>query len=126
VIRDPLAEINDLHRHRVRLVGGKNHNLHILAGAFSHGIAKTVSLAIGGLLGAQVRAHLSNRFKGVWLIRSFALALGLVAIQDSLQRFVAEDSIFSIFDKKNGKPTSTRRPALCLRITAIGSVSHSQ
>lgn len=41
----------------------------------------SISLATGVLLGAQVGAHLSNRFKGVWLIRSLALALGLVAIR---------------------------------------------
>jgi uncharacterized membrane protein YfcA len=55
--------------------------VHILTGAFSQGISKTISLAIGVLLGAQLGAHLSNRFKGVWLIRSLALALGLVAIR---------------------------------------------
>jgi uncharacterized protein len=55
--------------------------VHILTGAFSHGVSKTISLAIGVLLGAQVGAHLSNRFKGVWLIRSLAMALGLVAIR---------------------------------------------
>jgi uncharacterized membrane protein YfcA len=55
--------------------------VHILTGAFSHGVSKTISLAIGVLLGAQVGAHLSNRFKGIWLIRSLALALGLVAIR---------------------------------------------
>ncbi len=55
--------------------------VHILTGAFSHGVSMTISLAIGVLLGAQVGAHLSNRFKGIWLIRSLALALGLVAIR---------------------------------------------
>jgi uncharacterized membrane protein YfcA len=55
--------------------------VHILTGTFSHGVSKTISLAIGVLLGAQVGAHLSNRFKGIWLIRSLALALGLVAIR---------------------------------------------
>jgi uncharacterized membrane protein YfcA len=55
--------------------------VHILTGAFSHGVSKTICLAIGVLLGAQVGAHLSNRFKGIWLIRSLALALGLVAIR---------------------------------------------
>ncbi|MEJ2724768.1 MAG: sulfite exporter TauE/SafE family protein [Deltaproteobacteria bacterium] len=54
---------------------------HILTGAFSQGVSKTVSLAIGVLIGAQVGAHLSNRFKGVWLIRSLSIALGLVAIR---------------------------------------------
>jgi uncharacterized membrane protein YfcA len=55
--------------------------VHILTGTFSHGISKTISLAIGVLLGAQVGAHLSNRFRSIWLIRSLALALGLVAIR---------------------------------------------
>lgn len=55
--------------------------VHILTGTFSQGVSKTISLAIGVLVGAQVGARLSNRFKGIWLIRSLALALGLVAIR---------------------------------------------
>ena len=55
--------------------------VHILSGTFSHGVRRTISLAIGVLIGAQLGAHLSERFKGVWIIRSLALALGLVALR---------------------------------------------
>jgi uncharacterized membrane protein YfcA len=55
--------------------------VHILTGTFSHGVHRTISLAIGVLMGAQLGAHLSERLKGVWIIRSLALALGLVAVR---------------------------------------------
>ena len=55
--------------------------VHILSGAFSHGVHRSVSLSIGVLLGAQLGAHVSDRVKGIWMIRSLALALGLVALR---------------------------------------------
>jgi uncharacterized membrane protein YfcA len=55
--------------------------VHILSGTFSHGMHRTISLAMGVLWGAQLGAHLSDRFKGVWLIRGLALALGLVGLR---------------------------------------------
>ena len=55
--------------------------VHILSGTFSHGVQRTVALAIGVLMGAQLGAHLSERIKGIWIIRSLSLALGLVALR---------------------------------------------
>jgi uncharacterized membrane protein YfcA len=55
--------------------------VHIVSGTFSHGVHRTVSLAIGVLLGAQLGARLSERMKGSWITRSLALALGLVALR---------------------------------------------
>ena len=55
--------------------------VHILTGTFSHGVHRTIALAIGVALGAQLGAHFSQRVHGAWIIRSLALALGLVAIR---------------------------------------------
>ena len=55
--------------------------VHILSGTFSNGVHRSISLSIGVLLGAQLGAHLSDRIKGIWMIRSLALALGLVALR---------------------------------------------
>jgi uncharacterized membrane protein YfcA len=55
--------------------------VHILTGAFSHGVHHMISLAIGVVLGAQLGAHLSQSLKGSWIIRSLAGALGLVGVR---------------------------------------------
>jgi len=55
--------------------------VHILTGTFTHGVHRTIALAIGVALGAQLGAHFSQRVHGTWIIRSLALALGLVAIR---------------------------------------------
>ena len=55
--------------------------VHILQGAFHHGIRRTIALAIGVLIGAQLGAFLSNHVKGDWIIRGLAIALGLVGIR---------------------------------------------
>jgi uncharacterized membrane protein YfcA len=55
--------------------------VHIVTGAFHHGIRRTIALAIGVLVGAQLGALLSNRVGGVWIIRGLAIALGLVGIR---------------------------------------------
>ena len=52
--------------------------VHIVTGAFAYGIRRTIALAIGVLLGAQVGAMLSTRVKGAWIIRGLAIALGFV------------------------------------------------
>lgn len=52
--------------------------VHIVTGTFSHGVHRTVALAIGVLLGAQLGALLSNRIKGTWIIQGLAIALGFV------------------------------------------------
>jgi uncharacterized protein len=55
--------------------------VHILTGTFTHGVHRTIALAIGVALGAQLGAHFSQRVHGTWIIRSLALALGLVGIR---------------------------------------------
>ena len=55
--------------------------VHIATGAFHHGIRRTIALAIGVLIGAQLGALLSNRVGGIWIIRGLAIALGLVGIR---------------------------------------------
>jgi len=55
--------------------------VHILTGAFSHGIRRTACLAVGVLIGAQLGAHLSNRVHGDWIIRGLAIALGFVGVR---------------------------------------------
>ena len=55
--------------------------VHIATGAFHHGIRRTIALAIGVLIGAQLGALLSSRIKGIWILRGLAIALGLVGIR---------------------------------------------
>lgn len=55
--------------------------VHIVTGSFVQGVHRTVSLAIGVVIGAQLGAHLSQKIKTNWIIRSLALALGLVGIR---------------------------------------------
>ena len=55
--------------------------VHILTGTFTHGVHRTIALAIGVALGAQLGAHFSQRIRGTWIIRSLALALGLVGVR---------------------------------------------
>ena len=55
--------------------------VHILTGTFSHGIHRTVVLAMGVVLGAQIGARLSDKVRGPWIIRALAMALGLVGLR---------------------------------------------
>ena len=55
--------------------------VHIMTGTFSHGVHRTVALAIGVLMGAQLGARLSNKIQGNWIIRSLGMALGLVGVR---------------------------------------------
>jgi len=61
--------------------------VHIMTGAFAHGVHRTVSLSIGVVIGAQFGAHLSKKIKGHWIIRSLAIALGLLGIRILLSSF---------------------------------------
>ena len=54
---------------------------HIAAGLFHHGIRRAIALSIGAILGAQVGAWLSHRLHGNWIIRSLAIALGLIGLR---------------------------------------------
>jgi uncharacterized membrane protein YfcA len=55
--------------------------VHVATGTFAHGVHRTVFLAFGVVLGAQLGARLSQRITMNWIIRSLALALGLVGIR---------------------------------------------
>ncbi|NPV07292.1 MAG: sulfite exporter TauE/SafE family protein [Anaerolineae bacterium] len=54
---------------------------HIATGAFSVGIRRTILLAAGALVGAQVGAALSRRVHGTWIMRGLAIALLLVGVR---------------------------------------------
>lgn len=55
--------------------------VHMVTGTFARGIRRTIALAIGVLLGAQLGAWLSSRLHGDWIIRGLAIALGFVGIR---------------------------------------------
>jgi len=59
--------------------------VHVATGAFHHGIRRTIVLAFGVLLGAQVGARLSHTIQGPWILRSLAVALGAVGVRILLQ-----------------------------------------
>lgn len=54
---------------------------HVAAGLFHHGLRRTVALAIGVIIGAQLGARASGYVHGDWIIRGLAIALGFVGIQ---------------------------------------------
>jgi len=55
--------------------------VHIATGTFAHGVHRTIALAIGVLVGAQIGAHLSEKIQGRWIIRGLAIALGVVGLR---------------------------------------------
>jgi uncharacterized protein len=56
--------------------------VHIATGSFSHGgVYQTILLSIGVLIGAQAGALLSQRVRGVWIIRGLAIAMVSVGIR---------------------------------------------
>lgn len=55
--------------------------VHIAAGSFHHGLRRTIALGLGVLLGAQFGARFSHHVHGQWILRSLAVALGLVGIR---------------------------------------------
>jgi uncharacterized protein len=61
--------------------------VHLITGVLSKGMFQTIALSIGVLFGAQFGARLSNKFHGVWIIRSLAIALGIVGIRILIMAF---------------------------------------
>jgi uncharacterized membrane protein YfcA len=55
--------------------------VHIVTGAFHHGVRRTIVLSIGVLVGAQLGARFSHHVQAQWILRSLAVALGLVGIR---------------------------------------------
>ena len=62
--------------------------VHIATGTFHHGIRRTVVLALGVLVGAQLGARLSHVIQGDWILRSLAVALGAVGVRILLQGLI--------------------------------------
>jgi uncharacterized membrane protein YfcA len=58
---------------------------HFVTGPFHAGTGRAVALSIGAILAAQAGAMLSQKIHGDWIIRSLALALGLVGIRLLIQ-----------------------------------------
>lgn len=63
--------------------------VHVATGAFTHGIRRTTTLAIGVILGAPLGARISQRVHGPWIIRGLALALGFVGVRILILGFQA-------------------------------------
>jgi uncharacterized membrane protein YfcA len=55
--------------------------VHVWTGALAPSWQETGTLAGGVLMGAQLGAYFSNRVKSAWIIRSLAVALGLVGVR---------------------------------------------
>lgn len=55
--------------------------VHVVSGAFTHGLRRTVVLAVGVVVGAQLGAILSSRVHGNWIIRGLAVALAFVGVR---------------------------------------------
>lgn len=54
---------------------------HVAAGLFHRGVRRTVALAIGVVMGAQLGAWVSEHVHGNWIIRSLAIVLGFVGLR---------------------------------------------
>lgn len=54
---------------------------HVAAGLFQHGVRRTIALSIGAIAGAQLAARASHHIRSEWIIRSLALALGVVGLR---------------------------------------------
>jgi uncharacterized membrane protein YfcA len=55
--------------------------VHIVTGSFHHGVRRTIALGLGVLIGAQLGARFSHHVHGQWILRSLAVALGLVGVR---------------------------------------------
>jgi uncharacterized protein len=63
------------------IMAGTGTIAHVAAGAFHHGLRRTLALSIGVLIGAQLGARLSARVHGTWVMRSLAIALAAVGLR---------------------------------------------
>lgn len=62
---------------------------HLTLGAFDHGLARTMYLAVGVMMGAPIGAMISARVRGTVLVRLLALALCFVGIRLLVGRFLS-------------------------------------
>jgi uncharacterized membrane protein YfcA len=63
------------------IMSGAATGTHVVEGNFSTTLYLTVFLAIGVLIGAPFGAALSNRLRGVWIVRLLAVALAVVGLR---------------------------------------------
>jgi uncharacterized membrane protein YfcA len=61
--------------------------VHIAIGSFSNGVRRTIALAVGVVIGAQVGALISKHVHGMWIIRALAVALGIVGVRICISAF---------------------------------------
>jgi uncharacterized membrane protein YfcA len=54
---------------------------HIVLGEFNRGLAQTMYLAVGMMMGAPIGATISTRLHGSFIVRLLALALCLVGLR---------------------------------------------
>jgi len=54
---------------------------HVVGGAFTRGVFRTIYLSIGIVVGAQFGALVSRRIHGKWIVRALAAALAAVAVR---------------------------------------------
>jgi uncharacterized protein len=69
--------------------------VHWEMGTLSHGLSHTLPLAGGVLLGAQLGAYFSSRIRSAWIIRSLAVALGLVGMRILFTSFHWGQALFA-------------------------------
>jgi uncharacterized membrane protein YfcA len=55
--------------------------VHLATGALRPGLGRIGAIAVGVIVGAQAGAALSNRVRGVWIIRGLAVALGFAGLR---------------------------------------------
>lgn len=55
--------------------------VHLSSGELLPGLGRVAAIGVGVLAGAPLGAALSNRIHGVWIMRSLAVALGLVGLR---------------------------------------------
>ena len=61
--------------------------VHIWTGDLSHGVNETLALAVGVMLGAPIGGAALQPHQGAWIIRSLAVALGLVGMRIAVMFF---------------------------------------
>ena len=54
---------------------------HAVEGDYANSVAITIALGVGVLAGAPIGAAISNRIRGLWIVRLLAVALGIVGVR---------------------------------------------
>jgi uncharacterized membrane protein YfcA len=61
--------------------------VHIATGSFSQGVNRTIFLAIGVIIGAQLGAKLSSHVHSKWIMRGLAISLAFIGIRILIMAF---------------------------------------